>query len=61
MKTSINLMKSQPGRPGRTMADLVATFRAVGMTDAQIKVELLKLLAKQDAQTPAPADKAVEP
>ena len=56
MKTSINLMKSQPGKPGRTLADLVTTFRAVGMTDAQIKAELLKLLKKQEEEVKAPAN-----
>jgi hypothetical protein len=63
-KRSMNFsgMGGKHGRYANSIQGLVDAMRAVGMTDAEIRAELLKLQAEREAkrqaaeQPPAPAD-----
>jgi hypothetical protein len=60
--TNFNSLNSKRNRDARSVSALVDAMRAVGMTDAEIRAELLKLQAEREAkrqaaeQPPAPAD-----
>ena len=54
MKRSVNFNGFQPSHRRISPADLIATLRALGYTDAQIKQTLLEMQAKAaDNTTPA--------
>ena len=49
MKRSVNLKGNRWGGASEQAKNLIATFRFLGYTDEQIKAELLKWQAEQDA------------
>jgi len=60
MKRSVNFNGMKRWN-GATAADMLATFRFLGMTDEEIKAKLLEMKAaqkqaKQKPNTPAPTD-----
>ncbi len=50
MKRSVNLGGNRWNGPSEQAKNLLATFRALGMSDEEIRVELQKILAKRDGE-----------
>lgn len=58
MKRSVNFNGFQPSHRRISPADLIATLRALGYTDAQIKAQLQQMQANANATSDQPADTA---
>ena len=58
MKKSVNLsgMGGKNGRYARSVQGLVDAMRAVGMSDADIRAELLRLQAEREAKAQAQSE-----
>jgi len=61
MKRSVNLKGNRWGGASQGAKNLIATFRWLGYTDAQIVEELRKWQAEQDAKQPAQQSEEVQP
>ena len=62
MKRSVNFNGFQPSHRHINAADLIATLRALGYTDAQIRQTLLEMQknAADNTTTAAPTDELLE-